>query len=95
MVVVADTDLLEDRNWLANQSMFGQQVAIPVADNANFVANALDYLVGSDALTGLRGRDVTVRPFTTRGRASAAKPRRSTGPRSRSCPSGSATCSRS
>ena len=28
----------------------GQQVAIPLADNANLVANALDYLVGSEAL---------------------------------------------
>ena len=39
-------------------------VQVPVADNAGFVANALDYLVGSDALTDLRGRDVSVRPFT-------------------------------
>ena len=61
IIVVADTDLLDDRNWL---SMMGQQVAIPIADNANLVANALDYLVGSEALTSLRGREVTVRPFT-------------------------------
>ena len=61
IIVVADTDLLDDRNWL---SMMGQGVALPVADNAALVANALDYLVGSDALMGLRGREVTVRPFT-------------------------------
>jgi ABC-type uncharacterized transport system involved in gliding motility auxiliary subunit len=61
IVVVADTDLLDDRNWL---SMVGQGVAIPLADNANLVANALDYLVGSEALTSLRGREVTLRPFT-------------------------------
>ena len=42
----------------------GQQVAVPVADNASLVANALDYLVGSEALLTLRGREVTVRPFT-------------------------------
>jgi ABC-type uncharacterized transport system involved in gliding motility auxiliary subunit len=65
IVVVADTDLLDDRNWLANQNMLGQQVTVPLADNANLVANALDFLVGSDALTGLRGREVAVRPFTT------------------------------
>lgn len=65
LIVVADTDLLDDRNWLSSQSMMGQQVTVPLADNANLVANALDYLVGSDALTGLRGREVTVRPFTT------------------------------
>ena len=61
IIVVADTDLLDDRNWL---SMMGQRVAIPIADNANLVANALDYLVGSEALTSLRGREVTLRPFT-------------------------------
>ena len=71
--------------------MMGQQVTVPLADNANLVANALDYLVGSDALMGLRGREVTVRPFTTVAairRASEA----STGPRSRSCSSGWASC---
>ena len=61
IIVVADTDLLDDRNWL---NMLGQQVAIPVADNANLVANAVDNLVGSEALMSLRGREVTLRPFT-------------------------------
>lgn len=64
IVLVADTDLLEDRAWLATQQLLGQQVTLPLADNANFVANALDYLAGSSALTGLRGREVTLRPFT-------------------------------
>ena len=68
IVLVADTDLLDDRSWLASQSMFGQQMQIPLADNANFVANALDYLVGSEALLDLRGREVTSRPFTQGGR---------------------------
>jgi ABC-type uncharacterized transport system involved in gliding motility auxiliary subunit len=65
VVVFADTDLLDDRTYIANQNVFGQQVAIPVADNADFVANSLDFLAGSDALTGLRGRAVSLRPFTT------------------------------
>lgn len=64
IVVVADTDLLEDRSWLATQRMMGQEVALPVADNANLVANGLDFLVGSDALLSLRGREVAQRPFT-------------------------------
>ncbi|MDW8342031.1 MAG: Gldg family protein [Geminicoccaceae bacterium] len=63
IVLVADTDLLEDRAWLASQALLGQQVLIPVADNADFVANALDYLAGASALGGLRGREVTLRPF--------------------------------
>ncbi len=64
IVLVADTDLLEDRAWLATQQLLGQQVTLPLADNANLVANALDYLAGSSALAGLRGREVTLRPFT-------------------------------
>jgi ABC-type uncharacterized transport system involved in gliding motility auxiliary subunit len=61
VVVIADTDLLDDRNWLAGQAQGG--AGVPVADNANLVLNALDYLAGSEALASLRGRDVTVRPF--------------------------------
>ena len=61
IIVVADTDLLDDRSWL---SMVGQQVSLPLADNANLVANALDYLAGTETLMSLRGREVTVRPFT-------------------------------
>ena len=64
VVVIADTDLMDDRMWLARQPLLGQEVAIPVADNADFVANALDYLHGSEILTALRGRDVGLRPFT-------------------------------
>jgi ABC-type uncharacterized transport system involved in gliding motility auxiliary subunit len=64
IIVVADSDLLDDRNWLASQRMLGQEMTVPLADNANLVANALDYLVGSEALLSLRGREVTVRPFT-------------------------------
>lgn len=64
LVVVADTDLLDDRSWLAGGGGFGQGGQIPVADNADLVANALDHLAGSEALLDLRGRDVSLRPFT-------------------------------
>ena len=64
IIVVADTDLLDDRSWLAQQRMLGQDVAVPTADNASLVANGIDFLVGSDALLSLRGREVTQRPFT-------------------------------
>ena len=64
VTIIADTDILEDRNWLARQNLFGQIVTIPMADNASLVANTLDFLVGSDTLMGLRGRDVALRPFT-------------------------------
>ena len=63
VIVVGDTDLLDDRTWIVMQNLFGQQVGTPVADNADFVANGMDYLVGSSALSGLRGRNVAFRPF--------------------------------
>lgn len=64
LILVADTDILDDRSWLASQSLLGQDILIPLADNADFVANALDGLVGSEVFADLRGRDVALRPFT-------------------------------
>lgn len=64
VIVVADSDLLDDRSWLVTQSMLGRRVGIPVADNADLVANAMDYLAGSSALADLRGRGPGFRQFT-------------------------------
>ncbi len=63
LIVVADSDILADAFWLQTQDFFGQQLVTPVADNANFVINALDNLSGSSALIGLRSRGLSNRPF--------------------------------
>ena len=63
VIVVSDTDVLTDRFWTDVTSFLGQQVAIPRADNATFVINALENLSGSSALSSLRGRVVEPRPF--------------------------------
>ena len=63
LVVVADSDILADAFWLQTQDFFGQRLVTPVADNANFVINALDNLSGSSALISLRGRGLSSRPF--------------------------------
>jgi len=63
LIVVADTDMLADRAWLQFQNFFGRQVAVPTANNAAFVINAVDNLLGSNALINLRSRGLTVRPF--------------------------------
>lgn len=63
IIVVADSDILADDFWVQKQDFFGQQLAIPVADNGTFVLNALEDLSGTDALIGLRGRGRTNRPF--------------------------------
>ncbi len=63
VIVVADTDLLDDRFWVTFQNFQGQRIAIPGAGNGDFVANALDALTGSSALLDLRGIGTTYRPF--------------------------------
>jgi len=63
LIIVADTDMLADRAWLQFQNFFGRQVGIPTANNAAFVINAVDNLLGSDALINLRSRGLSVRPF--------------------------------
>jgi ABC-type uncharacterized transport system involved in gliding motility auxiliary subunit len=63
VIVVADTDLLEDRAWVQVQEFFGQPVAFPLANNGDFVVNAIDNLAGSSELIGLRSRGTVTRPF--------------------------------
>ena len=64
VVVVADTDILDDRFWVQTQNFFGQTVTIPFANNGDFVANALGVLAGGDDLISLRSRGTSARPFT-------------------------------
>lgn len=61
IIIVADTDLLADRAWLRGSG----GGAVPVAQNGDFVVNALDNLAGSADLIALRGRGLSNRPFGT------------------------------
>ncbi len=63
LVVVADSDILDDRFWVRIQDFFGQSQATPFSDNGPFVANLVDTLAGGDALIGLRARGTSARPF--------------------------------
>jgi ABC-type uncharacterized transport system involved in gliding motility auxiliary subunit len=63
VIVVADADMLRDQFWVELQQFFGQVIAMPIANNIDFVINALDNLAGSDELIGLRSRGVSQRPF--------------------------------
>lgn len=63
MVLVADADLIHDQNWVRQQDVLGQRVALPVSNNADFAVNALEFLSGSQSLISLRGRGLSVRPF--------------------------------
>jgi ABC-type uncharacterized transport system involved in gliding motility auxiliary subunit len=63
IVVIADTDMLDDRFWLQKQEFFGQRLLVPSANNGDFVANAIEVLAGGDDLVGLRSRGTSARPF--------------------------------
>jgi ABC-type uncharacterized transport system involved in gliding motility auxiliary subunit len=63
VIVVADTDVLDDRFWAQTSDFFGQQVVVPTASNGDFVANALEVLAGGNDLISLRSRGTAARPF--------------------------------
>src|SRR5208282_2016124 len=63
IVVVANTDLLDDRFWVNVQDFFGQRVAVANANNGDFVTNVIDVLSGGADLVGLRSRGTSARPF--------------------------------
>jgi gliding motility-associatede transport system auxiliary component len=63
VIVVADTDILDDRFWAQTSDFFGQQVVVPTASNGDFVANALEVLAGGNDLISLRSRGTAARPF--------------------------------
>src|SRR5438874_468125 len=64
IVVVADTDMLDDRFWADTRDFFGRRVIVPFANNADFVANAIEVLAGGEDLIDLRSRGSSARPFT-------------------------------
>jgi ABC-type uncharacterized transport system involved in gliding motility auxiliary subunit len=63
IVVVADTDMLDDRFWAQTRNFFGRRVVEPIANNADFLANAVEALAGGEDLIGLRSRGTVARPF--------------------------------
>jgi ABC-type uncharacterized transport system involved in gliding motility auxiliary subunit len=63
VILVGDADMLMDRNWIQTHSLFGQQVAQAFANNGDFVINAIEQMSGGAALSDLRGRGVSWRPF--------------------------------
>lgn len=64
IILFADSDIFTDNFWVQTQELQGQRVAVPVADNAAFVLNAIEHLSGSSALISLRSRGTSNRPFT-------------------------------
>ena len=63
VILVGDADMLMDRNWIQTHTLFGQQVAQAFANNGDFVINTIEQMSGGAALSDLRGRGVSWRPF--------------------------------
>jgi ABC-type uncharacterized transport system involved in gliding motility auxiliary subunit len=64
VIVVADTDLLDDRFWVEAQNLLGTRVFIPIAENGALVMNAVENMMGSSDLISLRTRAAPPRNFT-------------------------------
>jgi len=64
LVVITDADFFADRTWLQRQQLLGQEFAVPVANNGDFVVNLAENLAGGEGLIALRGRGFDPRPFT-------------------------------
>jgi ABC-type uncharacterized transport system involved in gliding motility auxiliary subunit len=64
LVVVADSDLLDDAVWTRRQEVMGEQRRVAATGNGDFVLNLTETLTGGQALLGLRGRGLSERPFT-------------------------------
>jgi ABC-type uncharacterized transport system involved in gliding motility auxiliary subunit len=64
VIVMADSDIFDDRFWVHVENVFGKKIAAPFADNAAFVLNAVENLSGSGDLISLRTRATNDRPFT-------------------------------
>ena len=64
VVIMADSDIFDDRFWVRIENLYGHRLAAPFADNAAFVLNAVENLTGSSDLISLRTRATNNRPFT-------------------------------
>jgi ABC-type uncharacterized transport system involved in gliding motility auxiliary subunit len=63
VIIMADSDIFDDRFWVHEESLYGHRIATPFADNGAFVLNAVENLTGSNDLISLRTRATSNRPF--------------------------------
>jgi ABC-type uncharacterized transport system involved in gliding motility auxiliary subunit len=64
VVLIGDTDLLNDGAAVQIREIFGQRVAIPINGNLALMQALVEQLAGDPDLIGLRGRATAARPFT-------------------------------
>ncbi len=64
VIMVADTDFLQDRFWIRTQRILGRMVSYAEASNGDFFNAAVDNLSGGKDLRNLRSRGRSSRPFS-------------------------------
>ena len=64
VLLSGDADMLMDRNWIQQRSIFGAQIPQAFANNGDFFLNAVEQMAGGATLADLRGRAVDWRPLT-------------------------------
>src|SRR5579862_72733 len=64
VIIMADSDIFDDKFWVHTENLYGRQLASPFADNGAFIMNAVENLSGSNDLISLRTRATSSRPFT-------------------------------
>lgn len=63
IVWIADSDFLDDRFWVQIEQTRQSGQLRSIANNADFLLNAVDFTLGDNRLSALRGRQVTARPL--------------------------------
>ncbi len=63
IIVMADSDIFDDKFWVRVDTVYGRRLAAPFADNGAFIMNAVENLSGSNDLISLRTRATSSRPF--------------------------------
>ena len=64
ILLVGDSDMLMDRNWLSKQNLLGQEIVSAFANNGDFVLNVVENMIGGTVLSDLRGKGISWKPFT-------------------------------
>jgi ABC-type uncharacterized transport system involved in gliding motility auxiliary subunit len=64
VVLVSDTDMLNDRVCVKEQNVMGHRVVHPMNGNLNFVQSVVELFSGDDDLIAARSRASMSRPFT-------------------------------
>ncbi|WP_340110277.1 GldG family protein [Pikeienuella sp. HZG-20] len=63
VLLVADADMLMDRNWIQRRRILGADIPQAFANNGDFFLNAAEQMAGGAALADLRGRAIDWRPL--------------------------------